>query len=366
MQASKLKPQYKPHIVIIIVIYFAGSWLVPVERFLHVKEFLLYEKPVHIEAACFAIILTGSQLNLMTRDYFDFEVIHLSSTTNMIPTDNINNDVSNELLYRMNQTVQALNPYTNPYKTNKSYKKKKKYNKKSLNYRWKKQTIAIIVFSELAGSNNIKTKFTTNIRRLYFIATFWSIYRYIPNIIVTTMTTYEQNIICSLNLPIYKVINVMSDILPSNIHPSNITEKVSWLLPQKSLLYVMNKIENSYNTYTNTTSFTTSNIWGNFKYVYYSEGDLILHMRNIPHLYNTLDIPTIHNNKNIGGISLIPHRMQTIPLPQSFPEHTRKLWSKNTLESLENVTVIIEDYITPRGSCCDHGRFHFADCNAWW
>ena len=312
----------------------------------------------------------------MTRDYFDFEVIHLSSTTNILQNDN--NDISDELLYRMNQTVQALSINTKHNKKTKNNHKTIKKNRQNnaQSYRWRKQTIAIIPYSERSASNTIQTKFSANIRRLYFIATFWSIYKHIPYIIVTTMTTHEQNIVYSLNLPIYKVINVMSDIHASNIHPSNITEEVSWLLPIKSLLYVMNNTEGSNNTNTNITSAavdigttnttTTSNIWGNFKYVYYSEGDLILHMRNIRHLYNILDKTTTYNDNNIGSISLIPHRMQTIPLPQSFPEHTRKLWTENTLESLANVTVIIEDYLTPRGSCCDHGRFHFADCNAWW
>ena len=352
---------------------FVGAWLVPVERFLQAKDFLL-QGPKRLESASFSIIFTGNQINLMTRDYFDYEVIHLSSTTNLLPNDNT--DIADELLYRMNQTVQALsNMNTSKYKRKyNNHKPNEKHNSQS--YRWRKQTIAIIPYSERSASNTMRNKFSATIRRLYFIATFWSIYRHIPYIIVTTMTTYEQNIVYSLNLPIYKVINVMSDIHASNIHPSNITEEVSWLLPIKSLLYVMNNTESSNSTNTNITSApvdigttnttTTSNIWGKFKYVYYSEADLILHMRNTRHLYNILDKTNTYNDTNIGSISLIPHRMQTIPLPQSFPEHTRKLWSENTLESLRNVTVIIEDYSTPRGSCCDHGRFHFADCGNWW
>lgn len=33
---------------------------------------------------------------------------------------------------------------------------------------------------------------------------------------------------------------------------------------------------------------------------------------------------------------------------------------------LEKVSVHVEDAAIPRGSCCDDGRYDFADCGIWW
>jgi len=34
--------------------------------------------------------------------------------------------------------------------------------------------------------------------------------------------------------------------------------------------------------------------------------------------------------------------------------------------SLNNISIITEDMISPRGSCCDDGRFVFSSCDNWW
>lgn len=33
---------------------------------------------------------------------------------------------------------------------------------------------------------------------------------------------------------------------------------------------------------------------------------------------------------------------------------------------LKSVEIIVEDAVSPIGSCCDDGRFVFADCGNWW
>ena len=34
--------------------------------------------------------------------------------------------------------------------------------------------------------------------------------------------------------------------------------------------------------------------------------------------------------------------------------------------SMRDVNVLQEDYLSPRGSCCDNGRYVFKDCGNWW
>ena len=174
-----------------------------------------------------------------------------------------------------------------------------------------------------------------------------------PHILVATMTDREADAVRSFRLPVWMVVNVMQ-----HLSPANITKSDGHLLPQKSLLYVMNNVEaniaNSNGSITNIYS-----AWRNFKYIYYTEGDLILHMRSTRDLYDILD-------KAKENAALIPHRMQTIALPKTFPEKYRSVWSTRTLETLKSVKVAVEPYVTPQGSCCDSGRFSFADCSSWW
>eukprot|EP01035_Chromulina_nebulosa_P021774 gene21774-28176_t len=65
-----------------------------------------------------------------------------------------------------------------------------------------------------------------------------------------------------------------------------------------------------------------------------------------------------------GTIALAPHRMQSIALPQAYPE-VLNIWDNRFREKLLNVIFVTEDVI-PKGSCCDNGRFVFKDCGGWW
>ena len=303
------------------------------------KEYLQIHA-TSIESACFAILNTGSQVSIMTRDYFVFEVSHLSSTTIVLSSGQ--NELLVELLFRMNQTVKALDASIAKIQN-------KRYKINSASHRWRNQTIAVIAFTELSG-NSSQSNFAAEIRRSFYKAIFWSVYRRMPHILVTTMTEREADVVRSFRLPVWMVVNVMQ-----HLNPANITKSDDHLLPQKSLLYVMNNIE------ANVTSSIINiySAWQNFKYIYCTEGDLILHIRNTRDLYDILD-------KTKENLALIPHRMQTIALPKTFPEQYRSIWSKKILDTLKGVKVAVESYVSPKGSCCDSGRFSFADCSSWW
>ena len=78
-------------------------------------------------------------------------------------------------------------------------------------------------------------------------------------------------------------------------------------LPRLSLTYILKNIQQQYSynilTYTYTSYITKYDPkWHTFKYIYYTEGDQILYMRNMNNLYNTID--------KMKNAALIPHRMQ--------------------------------------------------------
>jgi len=87
---------------------FSGAFLTHKNRFLN-KNSLMRLNRIRmrgIELAIFAFYFEG--INVMTRDYFDFQVIHLSSTTNQAPHISDDTVLQNELLSRMRNTVEML------------------------------------------------------------------------------------------------------------------------------------------------------------------------------------------------------------------------------------------------------------------
>ena len=76
-------------------------------------------------------------------------------------------------------------------------------------------------------------------------------------------------------------------------------------LPKYSLLHTIDQLAHN-------------STWESFKYVYYTEGDLILHMRQPQHIFNMID-------KSETYFLAVPHRMQTIPLLQDFPAAVHRL-----------------------------------------
>ena len=221
---------------------YAGSWLVPLSRFMSAKSFILYshnntvQYVDRLEGGSFGMLFTGSHINIMTRDYFDLFVIHLSSTTNTLPgTDTPYKAIEKELLNRMKMTVKHLKNkavsevvpshiYTTASQSNSNKSstgfslfgsttttgtKNNSNNTNSIyNKRWKDQTVALIIFSTQSASADSNT-FNINIRKLYFKSTFYSLYKYYKYIVVTTNNNNDLLIIQNMKLPVWKLVNVM-------------------------------------------------------------------------------------------------------------------------------------------------------------
>lgn len=216
----------------------------------------------------------------MTRDFLDFEVIHLSSTTNQFPQLE-KASLQNELIYRMEKTVELL-------KVNNSATFSHRYRDKRI----LQQTVVVIPFSNSPASQTIRDPamklFTDKLRTLYLQATIWSVYRIFPNIVVTFGYKDQMEAIKALSLPIWKYVDLSEGL------------KSRYMLPRDSLMYTIRKLQ------LNTSSLSTldeDRDWENINYVYYTEADHILHSRHLPNMYYALD-------RLDSRIALVPHRMQ--------------------------------------------------------
>lgn len=260
---------------------FAGAFLVHRRRFLNPNTYnrlkLIWRRG--IELAIFAFYNEGR--NLMTRDFFDFQVIHLSSTVNQAPRldDKV---LQEELLDRMRKTVEVWeNHYNKTMNTNPI---------RVTERRAMKNTVVLMPVTSAPGSMHLHdgiVKFNYEVRQLFLKATFYSVHRYFPRFIVTVLSERDRQYVEALGLPIWKII-CFCDL------------KDGSLLPKESMLYVREKLKNS------TTEPVVTNedeIWKDINYVYYTESDQILHARGLVNIMNTIE-------RSNGTVAVMPHRMQ--------------------------------------------------------
>ena len=320
---------YKPNLDYTVEFY-GGSWLAPRQRFLLSKDRMLGIQS--LEGATFFMLEKG--LSLMSRDYFDFEVIHLSSTTNQLPQHSTDK-FFNELLNKMVTSTEMITKETKDIVSN---------NKRPDDIRLTKQTLCIIPFSTNPVSNDHHKKLQNDIRLLYFQSTFWSVYRNIPNIVVSVATNRDFEILKSFNLPIWQIIDLSSIFNKTTTHKDG--ERKTHMLPKETLLFIHDRFKERTEPYLQ------------FQYIFYTEGDHILHWRSHKYFYDTLD-------SSGGRFCIVPHRMQTIAHPKVFPNLVHE-WDTQFVNKLKATNIITEKYTIPTGSCCDNGRFVFKDCGNWW
>ncbi len=213
---------------------------------------------------------TNLSTSLMTRDFFDFFVEHLSSTSNQTPDSNI----------------KIIKEYYNKLQSNIKLLRDEKYYQQHIDVRLQ-QTVAIIIFSSVAFSINHSLQHQMDIRLPFFVATFFSTYRYFKNIIVYVSSKEEKQrlLIYYPNLP---VLEIRIQSIPDN--------KLVYL-PREALLNLIQRFQN----------IPDNPLLSTFKYVYFTEGDQIVHMRRIKELYNMIDIALDWN-------VVVPHRMNVSTL----------------------------------------------------
>jgi hypothetical protein len=320
---SKFSGFYRPDISKNIEL-FASAWLIPKAKFLASKT--AFAGITNFEGTVFSVLgghgAASKKKAIMTRDYFDFQVEHLSSTLNTLE----DTELFSLLEVRLAKRAEAL---------------------RMLGFNFSKQhssaalTVAILPFSSASGhaeaAKEQKQKQLLRIRM--FVATFWSLKRYNFEVVVSVSSKEEFATLQGLDLPIFRIYTFY-----------DLTRKSQQ--PKRSLLQAV-------------TDITTDHSWQQFEFVYYSDADQILHMRNLNILYNTLLMDD-------SSYVLCPHRLHTMALPKDIPKphrDARHFTISNLAHHTKSSLVIVEKGLNTRGSCCDDGRYFITNtsiCNNFW
>jgi hypothetical protein len=215
--------------------------------------------------------------NFLTRDYLDFSVEHLSSTTNIlnvIPLSNIQKRRIFELLNeRLERQVQYL-----------------KFSKKRVTP--SATTIAVVAFSDNeanVNTNNFEHEHQERLRSVrhnFFKATVYGLLRYFSNIVVYVAKNEDK-----VNLAAVPKKQYFRD------------RPVEQLLPKYALLDVAVRMQRA-GSPPGLTSFNVSaEKWQSFTSLLYTEGDQILHLRKLNFMYDMFDASN-------GNFLFVPHRLQ--------------------------------------------------------
>lgn len=247
---------------------YAGAWLCHKDRLIKSKSNI--ESIANLEGASFHLLATG--LNLMTRDYFDWQVLHLSSTSNNPPRID-DPRLQQALIFRMNETIAEYRKAI----------KNRERNPLQRDQRMNQNALAVIPFAMTPASYHLKDKtpmkiFTNIMRQMFLEATVLSVYITFPNILIGCGSEFELAAAKAMSLPVSGFIDLSANI--SDRH----------LLPRQLLLTVIELLQKD------------GSAWKDIQYVYYSESDQILHARHVNRLLNLMDSMD-------RSVALIPHRM---------------------------------------------------------
>lgn len=257
---------------------YAGSWMLSRLKFFNAQS--LFENVVHLEHI--SLYVTSNIIDpkceaLMTRDFLDFHVEHLSSTSNFV----LGNDITNDLIEKMQHRVAAL--------------QKKAllaaYDGERPDPRRLHNTVVIIPFHlsrvQKREEGTIDTNEDATLRILFFKATFWATYHHFRHVVVGVSSKEHLRRVHSFGLPIFAVLDMSSDFYYQDVGILD-----GRTLPKFLLLRVINIMK-------------VHPDWQQFRFVYYTEADQVLYARDLPYIYDAID-------KNRPHHVVVPHRMQVI------------------------------------------------------
>lgn len=298
---------------------FASAWLISKRKFLKSKR--AFDGITNFEGTVFSVLGRGAaskKNTIMTRDYFDFQVEHLSSTLNTLE----DMELFGILGERLDRRIEAL--------------RRLPLDRNSSSLLQFSRTLAIIPFSS-AGAHAPEEQMK-QLRIRMFSATFWSLRRHNFEVVVSVSSPEDLVTLQLLQLPIFHVYTFYE-----------LTRKSEQ--PKRSLLQAVSDI-------------STEESWRHFEFVYYSDADQILHMRNMDIIYSTLLLDK--------QMVLCPHRLHTMTLPTDVPKHYRHpkhFMIADLISYTQSSSLILERGLHTRGSCCDDGRFFITNssvCNNNW
>ncbi len=247
---------------------FSAAWLVHKSHLIKIEDRI--NASFNMAGATFAVTRAKYEgtVTVMTRDYFDFMVEHLSATSNQIPFSNP--DIFEAAHDKLAGTVKALASHVATFNETFNDRMDPRVYK----------TVAIMVYSSMAFSARHSTV-QSRIRKPFFEATFWSVYRYFPNTIVFVADDKDAAAVRDMNIPYWRLVK-----MPVPLDHLN----RSTALPRYSIISVIKHMRQGTD-------------YHGMDYVYFTEGDQILHMRRAGDLFDTID-------NSDGYFVVAPHRMQ--------------------------------------------------------
>lgn len=262
---------YRPNVNYGLEVY-AGAWLMP-RRLFEMRKVGI-NNINELEMTTTNVIVRNEEINefgisqaannvIMTRDYFDFFVEHLSSLTNQIRNPELAFPIYINMSYHK---AAALKHYAL---------------KSSQNHAFQESVIALIPFSQGYPIVEINSAIRTN----FFKMTFWSIYRFFSRIVVSVCHIEDYDVLMSLHLPVFDIYYTLEpDTAPI------------WHNSKSVLQFAMENLQHN-------------SSWSSFQYIYFSEADTVMHLRNARELFHTLE-QSLTNSDNQDVFILAPHRMQ--------------------------------------------------------
>ena len=148
---------------------FAASFFISEKQF--VESFSTIHSATNMAGVSFAVVRRRSLQTLMSRDYFDLMVEHLSTTSNQLPHKSLFSVYNS----KMRKTAQRLKELATrrPLWGSSSAETDPRLN----------QTVAVLVYSSITFSR-AQSPLQSKIREWFFAATFWSVYRYFKHVAV--------------------------------------------------------------------------------------------------------------------------------------------------------------------------------------
>lgn len=278
---------------------FAAAWLITKDRFLASKLYI--DSSSNMAGVSFAITRSRCEgcYTMLSRDYFDFLVEHLSTTSNQIPFSN--SQTFGIYYQRIQNVVLELKKVAN--------------DRTEFDPRLK-ETVSILIYSSITFSRP-QANVQASIREPYFEATFWSVYRYIPNIIVFVATDHDRMAVEAMQLPALEIKQLEVPLDHKNRTVALPRMSLGWLDTQLRLSsheggipLALHDLEGPLGPSVARAQQPVQRLmneqivpWSTYKYVFFSEGDQILHWRQASGFFDALDASQ-------GTMVMVPHRMQ--------------------------------------------------------
>ena len=273
---------------------YAGAFFISKSRFLAAVQGI--QRARFPEAIIFNTIKLRNSCdfceNFLTRDYFDFSVEHLSSTTNVLNAIALSEPERLDIFQLISDHLERHVHFLRNQKVKNG---------------GSSTTLAVVAFSDSEANfntSNMEGSHTAALRKIrhnFFKATIYGVWRHFSKIIVYVSKSKDKELILSWSLPLLEVIDI-SDVLAKVPKKDYFRGRgVDQMLPKYALLDTarnLGKMDHGGTT-------QLGKLWNTFTSIFYTEGDQILHLRKLKYFYRLFEASE-------GQFLFLPHRLQVL------------------------------------------------------